>query len=185
MRKLVYILIFIIGSVSIADRCLASGQENIPESVKHLPNHVYGDIRVYWREALPMILNRYLILNRQQHTYELYDDLLTSELGTYKQIGDTLHMTPRLTFYNSDFKDEWVCYELPETDTSKVIDQNLNIVKTFLIKNGGDRLIDLTTYSTMAIEYDTIYVAPETFTPRDEYIFINQNPKVKVSPLGQ
>ena len=34
MRKLVYVLIFIIGSVSIADRCLALGHDNKSENIK-------------------------------------------------------------------------------------------------------------------------------------------------------
>lgn len=168
MKKFVYLLLSITGIFMIAANCLASGHNNIPENLKNASYHTFTDILVYWMEVPTGHCAQYLTLNQRQHTYEISNDYLATEIGTYKRIEDTLYMTPRLAFDNSGNK--WISYELPTTDTTKAI-EFLNVTKTFLIKEDGDELIDLTTYTIS----DSIF-GPGSFITHNRHILLNRKP---------
>ena len=159
MRKLVYILIFIIGSVSIADRCIAKGNEATTNDSIEFRNR---DALLYYREAVPSAFSIYLIIRPSQHTYELYWEYGGSELGTWKQKGDTLFMTPKLVFDGSS-TGEFHYLQLPDTAASDF----MNTPKTFLMEDGGAKMTDLTTYMYPDLKLNLV---PRQFLDEDKLI---------------
>lgn len=163
MKKLIYIVILITGIISIAGNCIAKGNK---ESANDYNIFSDSQVLLYQRETAEIAWHIYLIFKPLQKSYDLYDLILGSETGTYEQKGDTLYMTPLLGFGRSHANNKFAIKKLPDTLTLDP-DNNLNIQKTFLIKNNGVQLIDLTTYHTVDIN-----LVPKSFISYDKYFMI-------------
>lgn len=162
MKKLVYILIFITGIFSIACNSIGKGNKvTANDSIEF----ARLDALLYFREAPPMVFFEYLIVRPEQHTYELYYQNFGSELGTWKQKGDTLFMTPKLVFDGSS-TGEFHYLQLPDTAASDF----MNTPKTFLMEDGGAKMTDLTTYMYPDLKLNLV---PRQFL--DEYKLIGSN----------
>lgn len=78
MRKLVYILIFIIGSVSIGCNSIGKGNKvTANDSIEF-----YYDVLFYLRKSPDTTDFQYLFIKRGLRTYELYNEHSGSEIGS-------------------------------------------------------------------------------------------------------
>ena len=185
MKKFIYIIFLIIGVGTIGSSCntirVYSKMTQRKYFNKLIPNKTYGDVRVYWKDTVYLLSDIYLILKPIQSTYEYYSEWdHNSEIGTYEQKKDTLFMTPRLSFRNRGPYKKWDYREMPNTDTSIFVADDGSIKKTFLVKDDGDYLIDLTTYY---IVNDNREIVPST--PHTKYFFNIQSPWAEITPLGK
>ncbi len=191
MRKFICILFLIICFGSIINSCSTiRGHSYFKENIKshpnrdHMPiyNKAYDDVRVYWEDIGPCLLtDRYLILKPTQGTYEYYSEWNhISEFGTYEQKKDTLYLTPQLLYRNGAGYEKWDYREMPNTDTTIFVADYYNINKTFLVKDDGEYLIDLTTYYPENIKGERV-----PHTDPFKYVFICNNYKAKITPLGK
>lgn len=135
MRKLVYILIFIIGCVSIG--CNSIGKGNKAKAKDSI--EFYYDVLFYLKKSPDTTDFQYLFIKRGLRTYELYNEHSGSEIGSWVRKGDTLYMTPELSMYHPDS----VKPSIVKLSGSLTPD-SMNIQKKFLVKNLGIQLKDVT-----------------------------------------
>lgn len=166
MKKFIYILIIITAITPISDRCLGMGNLHEVKETDRLPKAMWpnGEVLVYFREAPMEIKFIYLILKPYQHTYELYGQMLDSEIGTYELNGDTLNLTPKIGF--EYVRGNWISVDLPSSNAADI----LNSPKQFIIKDEGTRLIDITFYNT----YDPFSDTTTLQQWLSEYVLLNK-----------
>lgn len=138
MKKFVYILVFIIFCIPGAAYCLEDDNDIVLQDYDTFSNL---DALLYFREAHINVLPIYLFLKPMEKTYELYS--CGTEIGTWEKNKDTLVLTPRIAIDNRYHG--WECVNV--TDTALCDDDDMRLTKTFIIQDGGFRLLEITPYS--------------------------------------
>lgn len=169
MKKIIYILAFFMLSIPGASYCLGHDNDTV--------HHEYGtcsendaeidrfdtfsdfDVILYCRDnpINGLISFIYLILKPLEKTYELYPQYGLTEIGTWKQNKDTITLTPRLAIATGN---GWEYAELPDTVQC---DKDMNIQKTFIMKDGGSRLLEITPYSHPSQRFDEYLLVGSKF----------------------
>ncbi len=167
MKRLIYILIAFLAVMPLSDICFAKDNTDDGDETRKkisMPHDWVPQVLVYYRMAPPMVFFQNLILKPYQETYELYNQIMGSEIGSYKINNDTLYLIPRFNFDYSKYEDYWnIANTISGTESFTI-----ETPKELLIKDKGALLLDLTYYNELNTTFNKVYPQQSD----DEYILL-------------
>lgn len=169
MKKIIYLLAFFMLSIPGASYCMEHENDTVHQEydtysendaeIDRFDTFSDFDVILYCRDnpIIGPISFIYLILKPLEKTYELYPQYGLTEIGTWEQNKDTITLTPRLAIATGN---GWEYAELPDTVQC---DKDMNIQKTFIMKDGGSRLLEITPYSHPSQRFDEYLLVGSNF----------------------